>query len=87
MELDIASANKPCSDIACIGIGGVMLATTGIISGSIVLAGNTIHWLEKQGKCDDGLVTTYVEDHNKPLLENNGKLIQSDSSETESTEN
>jgi len=24
-----------------------------IVSGSIVVAGNTVHWIEKQGKCDD----------------------------------
>jgi len=24
-----------------------------IVSGSIIVAGNTVHWIEKQGKCDD----------------------------------
>ena len=35
-------------------------STTAVVSGSIVLVGNTIHWLEKQGKCDDGIVKTAI---------------------------
>ena len=27
--------------------------TSLIVSGSIIVAGNTVHWIEKQGKCDD----------------------------------
>lgn len=27
-----------------------------VVSGSIVLVGNTAHWLEKQGRCDDSAV-------------------------------
>lgn len=29
-----------------------------IVSGSIVLVGNTVHWLEQQGRCDDGVIQT-----------------------------
>lgn len=29
-------------------------ASTLVVSGSIVLVGNTVHWLERQGTCEDG---------------------------------
>jgi hypothetical protein len=31
-------------------------AGTFIVSGSIVIVGNTIHWIEKQGVCDDSAI-------------------------------
>ncbi|OAI51472.1 hypothetical protein AYO46_01400 [Betaproteobacteria bacterium SCGC AG-212-J23] len=37
-----------------VAIGAVAAASV-VISGSVVLVGNTIHWLEKQGKCPAGL--------------------------------
>lgn len=40
-----------CPD--CLIIAGLYSTATAIISGSIVLIGNTVHWLEKQAKCDD----------------------------------
>ncbi len=43
-------------DCAAAALAGVVVVTAGsaIISGSIVLTGNTIHWLEYQGTCSDG---------------------------------
>jgi hypothetical protein len=54
--------NKPefsginyCRDAAdCIGslVGlGVMSAASAVISGSVVVVGNAVYWLEKQGQC------------------------------------
>jgi len=31
-----------------------------IVSGSIVVVGNTIHWIEKQGACDDSVTQQAV---------------------------
>ena len=82
MELDMVGGNANCSSndargtLVCLGIAGVVVATTAIISGSIVLAGNTVHWLEKQGQCDDSFVNTYLVKRNQPLLENDGELIE-----------
>ena len=60
--------------VVAIAAAGVF-AISGIISTSIVIAGNTVHWIEKQGKCDDSFIQTYVVNHNEPLLENNGQLV------------
>jgi len=40
-------------------LAGVIVVTAGsaIISGSIVITGNTLHWLEYQGTCSDGYLS------------------------------
>jgi hypothetical protein len=43
-----------CPD--CLIVAGLYSTATAIISGSIVLIGNTVHWLEKQAKCDDEVI-------------------------------
>jgi len=41
---------------ACLMVYGVILPVGSfVISGSIVLIGNTLHWLEYQGPCNNGL--------------------------------
>jgi len=35
----------------CLALVVAMSAGSAIVSGSIVVAGNTIYWLEKEGKC------------------------------------
>lgn len=45
-----------CSGEACIGILGVsagIFAGSAVVSGSIYLVGNTLHWLEKKSRCSD----------------------------------
>lgn len=47
------------SDVDCSALlAGVIVVTAGsaLISGSIVLTGNTLHWLEYQGTCSDGFL-------------------------------
>lgn len=45
---------------SCMALAGLIPATTFLVSGSIVLVGNTLHWLEYQGSCDDGMVKTSI---------------------------
>jgi len=44
-----------CSGNSC-AIFIVIPASTFLVSGSIVAIGNTLHWLERNGTCDDGLI-------------------------------
>jgi hypothetical protein len=47
---------------ACLAIMGIVIPIgTLVASGSIVLVGNTLHWLEYHGTCDDGLLWSYIE--------------------------
>ena len=46
---------------ACLLFAAVGLPTiTFVVSGSVVLAGNTLHWLEYQGICDEGFLVESV---------------------------
>lgn len=43
--------------MACLAVYGVVIpAGSLVVSGSIVLAGNTLHWLEYHGTCSESLV-------------------------------
>ena len=46
--------NLYCNDEACLAVILAVSAGSVIVSGSIVLTNNTVHWLEYQGSCDDG---------------------------------
>lgn len=63
-----------CREGECLAamLAGAAVVTTGsaIISGSIVLTGNTIHWLEYQGTCSDG----YLSKAKHLFLDSLGKL-------------
>jgi hypothetical protein len=80
LTLDMTDSQIQChgsskSAAACIVLAGVIAGGTAVVSGSIVLMGNTLHWLEKQGKCEDGFLSDKVLDHNKPLLDDDGVLL------------
>jgi hypothetical protein len=42
--------------LTCLAGMGVIPAGSLIVSGTIVFTGNTIRWLEYQGKCEEGVV-------------------------------
>ena len=44
--------------VACLMIFGVIVpASSFVVSGSIVLVGKTLHWLEYQGRCEEGIIS------------------------------
>ena len=45
-----------CLLFAAIGVPAV----TFVVSGSVILVGNTLHWLEYQGICDEGFLVDSV---------------------------
>jgi hypothetical protein len=54
----IAESMRGCSDPKCLLVAPLVSAVlvptcSFIVSGSIVVVGNTIHWIEGQGRCDD----------------------------------
>ena len=47
-----------CHEPECLLVLAPLVAISAgsfVVSGSIVVAGNTIHWIEKQGRCDDSI--------------------------------
>jgi len=70
-----ASCNSP-ECILSIGVfAAAWTGVTAIISGSIVIIGNTVHWLEQQGPCDSGELDEQVFEINNPLIQQGGKSI------------
>ena len=58
-------ASQACNSAECLlsvlVSGGVVTATSFIVAGSIVAVGNTIHWVEKQGTCEKGIMQGSVD--------------------------
>jgi hypothetical protein len=59
-------------------LSGIVAGVTTVVSGSIVIVGNTVHFLEKQGSCDDSFLNVQVLSHIMPLLEDGGELMDED---------
>lgn len=65
----------------------VMVATpaaTGIVSGSIVLVGDTVHWLERQGRCEDSYLKRKANDFKRLLTRQSEQPQHSSEDEEES---
>ncbi|MBI4809505.1 MAG: hypothetical protein HY799_11240 [Nitrosomonadales bacterium] len=56
VEVNLGRTN--CHDEACLAVILAVSAGSLIVSGSIVLTNNTIHWLEYQGSCSDSYLNT-----------------------------
>lgn len=52
-----------CVNEACLAVFAAMVTLpvgSLLVSGSLVLVGNSIHWIEAQGRCDDGVVQSLL---------------------------
>ncbi|MCK5720086.1 MAG: hypothetical protein KAH84_09100 [Thiomargarita sp.] len=52
-------------------------ASSIIVSGSIVIAGNTIHWVEKQGSCQDSVTQRAVNNLVNSTIAIGGQTVES----------
>ena len=76
-------ATRSCLDAECvlaiiaIVTAGVITVSAGslIVSGSVVVVGNTVHWLEQQGFCDDSITQKTVDGFVSRLKGAGGYLI------------
>ena len=57
-------------------VAGVSIGWT-IIAGSVVVSGNTIHWLEKQGSCEDSFLNNSVNKLYSSTVELGGIVVSS----------
>ena len=54
-----------------------LFTPSAIVSGSIVAVGNTVHWIEQEGTCDDGKIRNAVADLSGSLVSMGGQVITS----------
>ncbi|ASP38807.1 hypothetical protein CHH28_08995 [Bacterioplanes sanyensis] len=64
-ECKDANNAEQCALIVALGLPVV----TFVVSGSIVLIGNTLHWVEFHGSCERGAVNEYVRSFKQTLAE------------------
>lgn len=68
--LDIATDGNACSKadnggelLLCLGLAGVFFTASAVVSGSIVMVGNTVHFLEQQGRCENSYLRRKIDQH------------------------
>ncbi len=59
-------------------VAGVSIGWT-VVAGSIIVSGNTIHWLEKQGSCGDSFLNNSVNKLYSSTVELGGNVVKSSS--------
>jgi hypothetical protein len=64
-----------CSGAACSALL-IIPASTFLVSGSIVLIGNSLHWLEKNGTCSDGLIRKNLDQFINWAFHSGGEKLQ-----------
>jgi hypothetical protein len=62
MPISSCDGGKEGAALCLAALGIIVPVGSFIASGSIVLVGNTLHWLEYHGSCDEGLLWSYIED-------------------------
>ena len=55
-ELTVCQGSGKDAAYCLLTVGLVLPAGSFVVSGSIVVVGNTLHWLEYQGKCEDSFL-------------------------------
>ena len=74
-EEELIAGGGACQGPACAAVA-IVPAATFVVSGSIVLIGNTVHWLEKNGTCSDGLVRSNLKSFQEWAFGEGGQTVQ-----------
>ena len=89
MELDVTDIsgdfglhhhNMHCDDdCLAVTLGGIVVVSAGsaIVSGSIVVVGNTLHWLEEQGRCEESATRKAIDSIMESSLNAGGWVVES----------
>ena len=84
-EGDFCNATHEDAVLACLLVYGIVIpAGTFVVSGSVVLLGNTVHWLEYQGTCEDSLIQKKLGSFTKKTSASLG-LLKADDESNDST--
>ena len=63
----------------CVAMAAMVSVGWTVIAGSVVVVGNTIHWLEKQGSCDESIVKRSINKLYSSTVELGGLVVNSSS--------
>ena len=87
-ELNISKSYLPvlqgpihCAEPECLLVVALSLVaipvTSFVVSGSIVVVGNTVHWIEEQGTCEDSMIQESIDSLVQSTESAGGVAIQS----------
>lgn len=74
-EEELVAGGGACQGPACVAVA-IVPAASFVISGTVVLIGNTLHWMEKHGTCRDREVKQDVEDYQDWAIQSGGQTIR-----------
>ncbi len=70
-----------CSEPECVLVVALSLVaipvTSFIVSGSVVVVGNTVHWIEEQGSCEESMTQEAIHTLVQSTKSAGGVMIQS----------
>jgi hypothetical protein len=70
-DVTVCQGNGKDAAVCLLTIGLVVPAGSFVVSGSIVMVGNTLHWLEYQGRCQDSFLQEQLVLFRKTILHSN----------------
>ena len=65
-DVDISvcgNVNNGSGILICLGVSGAFFVTSAVVSGSVVVVGNTVNFLEQQGRCEDSYLRRKLDEH------------------------
>ena len=79
-DLSLLEGPITCLEPECLLIVALSLVaipiTSFIVSGSLVVVGNTVHWLEEQGSCDDSMTQEAINELIETTESAGGIMVQ-----------
>jgi hypothetical protein len=76
-RLKAIALRQTCGTLDCLVGGAIFGAGTVVVSGSFMVIGNFVFWIEKQGKCEDSEFNQQIESIRASWL-NEPTLIEAD---------
>ena len=76
-----------CHDEICLLLLLAPVTVSAVVSGSIVLTGNTIHWIEKEGRCDEDFIAENVTKTSEEIADLGGYVTDNSDEMIELIEN
>ena len=73
----LSGVNSPQAMVAVLAGSAVVGTASAIVSGSVYIAGNTVHWIEKSGRCEDGMIKKAVSRFGDSMRATGGWLVHS----------
>jgi len=76
-NVDNLGGGDPRGLVIVLAGAGIVYSVSAIVSGSIMLTGNTINWIEQEGTCEDGVIKKAIDNLSNSLSSLAGWFVTS----------